>query len=273
MFVWRHFGDRWSFSYIDVVKCFDNSLTYSRKQADKSTSNLKLTCVKVYPRSAMLAVGDSKGIIRVFQVTHDRALLLATHELIKGLEISSKEDSIVEIFITSDEQYAIVAFESGLICCYDVKNSFNFIGHIERDAQRFCYSSQLQVQMAIIEDRKTSTTYGDLRNMSIHGTSMSAFNLTMRVISTISPNCVSVSQVDIKGSKLHNKTPLAQFIIDEGKIAGFDVHPSKDYILVTSTQGRIYVFRLDTGELRGTIPCPLHAKGCLIDPSGLYVII
>jgi hypothetical protein len=92
--------------------------------------------------------------------------------------------------------------------------------------------------MAIIEDRKTSTTYGDIRNMSImNGTSMlngSAFNLTMRVISTISPNCVSVSQVDIKGSKLH-KTPLAQFIIDEGKIAGFDVHPSKDYILVTST--------------------------------------
>jgi WD40 repeat protein len=216
----------------------------------------------------MLAVGDSKGIIRVFQVTHDRALLLATHEL---LEISSKEDSIVEIFITSDEQYAIVAFESGLICCYDVKNSFNFIGHIERDAQRFCYSSQLQVQMAIIEDRKTSATYGDMSIMK--GTSRSAFNLTMRVISTISPNCVSVSQVDIKGSKLHNKTPLAQFIIDEGKIAGFDVHPSKDYILVTSNQGRIYVFRLDTGELRGTITCPLHAKGCLIDPSGLYVII
>ena len=69
--------------------------------------------------------------------------------------------------------------------------------------------------MAIIEDRKTSATYGDIRNMSLpgflNGTSMlngSAFNLTMRVISTISPNCVSVFQVDIKGSKLH-KTPLA----------------------------------------------------------------
>lgn len=23
IFVWKHFGDRWSFSYIDVVKCFD----------------------------------------------------------------------------------------------------------------------------------------------------------------------------------------------------------------------------------------------------------
>jgi hypothetical protein len=36
-------------------------------------------------------------------VTNDRALLLSTHELIKGLDISSKEDAIVEIYITSDE--------------------------------------------------------------------------------------------------------------------------------------------------------------------------
>jgi hypothetical protein len=71
--------------------------------------------------------------------------------------------------------------------------------------------------MRVIEDRRAATTYGDIRSM--HGawaggassTSMlngSAFNLSVRVISTISPNCVSVSQVDIKGSKL-NKTPLA----------------------------------------------------------------
>jgi hypothetical protein len=134
VFVWRHFGDRWSFSYIDVVKCFDNALTYSRKQADKSTQNLRLTCIKVYPKQPMVMVGDSKGVVRVFQVTHDRALLLSTHELIKGVDISSKDDAIVEIFITSDECYGIIAYESGLICCYDLKNSFNFVGHIERDA-------------------------------------------------------------------------------------------------------------------------------------------
>ena len=54
-------------------------------------------------------------------------------------------------------------------------------------------------------------------------------------------------------------TPLAQFFIDEGRIAGFEIHPSKDYILITSSRGKIYVFRIDTGELRGTIDVPLHA--------------
>ena len=23
VFLWKHFGDRWQFSYIDIVKCFD----------------------------------------------------------------------------------------------------------------------------------------------------------------------------------------------------------------------------------------------------------
>lgn len=51
------------------------------------------------------------------------------------------------------------------------------------------------------------------------------------------------------------------------------MHPSKDYILVTSNKGRIYIFRIDTGELRGTIKIPMNSSGCLIDPSGLYVLI
>ena len=62
-------------------------------------------------------------------------------------------------------------------------------------------------------------------------------------------------------------------MISDGKVTGFDLHPSNDYLLVTSSKGRIYVFRIDTGELRGTIRTPLNASGCQIDPSGLYVIV
>ena len=51
------------------------------------------------------------------------------------------------------------------------------------------------------------------------------------------------------------------------------MHPSGDYLLVTSSKGRIYVFRIDTGELRGTIRIPLNSCGCQCDASGLYVII
>ena len=78
--------------------------------------------------------------------------------------------------------------------------------------------------------------------------------------------------VEVKDNRMH-MSPLSQFFINEGKVAGFDYHPSKDYVLVTSSKGKIYLFRIDTGELRGTINVPLHAQGCLIDPSGLYVVI
>lgn len=93
-----------------------------------------------------------------------------------------------------------------------------------------------------------------------------------RLVSSQTPNSIRLQQVEVKGNKLI-KTPLVQYVIDEGKIAGFDVHPSNDYLLVTSTKGRIYVYRIDTGELRGTIKIPNHAKGCNIDPSGLYVLV
>lgn len=69
------------------------------------------------------------------------------------------------------------------------------------------------------------------------------------------------------------KSQLFQYFVWEGRITGFDIHPSKDYILITTNRGKIYVYRIDTGELRGTIDVPLHAKGCLIDPSGLYVVL
>ena len=100
-----------------------------------------------------------------------------------------------------------------------MKNSFNLIGHIERDAQRFCYSNQLQIQLKVIEDKKSATQYGDLINSSSfdsysnganvsHSLKVPAFQSSFRVVSTTSPNCVSVTQIDIRGSKLH-KTPLA----------------------------------------------------------------
>ena len=75
------------------------------------------------------------------------------------------------------------------------------------------------------------------------------------------PNQIQMQLVDVKGSKL-NKSTLCKYIVSDGKITGYDVHPSGDYLLVTSSKGRIYVFRLDTGELRGTIKIPLNASGC-----------
>jgi len=69
------------------------------------------------------------------------------------------------------------------------------------------------------------------------------------------------------------KTPILQFVIEEGRITAFDMHPSGDYLLLSSSKGKVYLFRVDTGELRGTIVVPPHAGSLTVDPSGLYFLI
>lgn len=66
---------------------------------------------------------------------------------------------------------------------------------------------------------------------------------------------------------------MVQYVIEEGRITGFDVHASGAYVVVTGNKGKAYIFRIETGELRGTIKLPLHAKGCCVDPSGLYFVV
>ena len=111
-------------------------------------------------------------------------------------------------------------------------------------------------------------SYGNvMQNSNIMG----AHGTSLKVLSLVSPNQVSLQLIDIKGSRLA-RSKLNQFVISEGKVTGFDIHPSNDYLLVTSSKGRIYVYRIDTGELRGTVKVPLNSSDCLVDPSGLYVL-
>jgi len=92
------------------------------------------------------------------------------------------------------------------------------------------------------------------------------------VFSVTAPNCLRVQLVDVKDGRM-TKSQLVQYFIAEGRISGFDLHPSKDYVIVTSNRGKVYVYRVETGELRGTINGPYNAQGCLVDPSGLYVVV
>ena len=66
VFIWRHFGNRWQQTYIDVAKCFNDALSYQRKNCDKSTKPLSLTALKMFPRRQNLAVADNRGTLRIF---------------------------------------------------------------------------------------------------------------------------------------------------------------------------------------------------------------
>lgn len=90
---WKHYGDRWAFSYIDVAKCFDQCLSFQRKQCDRSTAEMKLTALCLYPRSNNLVVADSKRYVRVFQLMNNTAHLLSTHKLQRPQDLNMTETS------------------------------------------------------------------------------------------------------------------------------------------------------------------------------------
>lgn len=59
--------------------------------------------------------------------------------------------------------------------------------------------------------------------------------------------------------------------IIEGKCIKFCVHSSNDYLLVLSSSGYVFLFKVMTGELRGKIKVLGNTCTFDIDPSGLYL--
>jgi len=120
---------------------------------------MQLTSLCLYPRSNNVVVADSKGFIRIFQLVNENAHLIATHRLPRSQEIKAEralnirhnpaasrvgnsqdfeDDHIKQIYITSNENTAVITFNSGLISLYDVKNGYSYIGDaVDSEFQRF----------------------------------------------------------------------------------------------------------------------------------------
>ncbi len=61
------------------------------------------------------------------------------------------------------------------------------------------------------------------------------------------------------------------FEIPEGAISDFAVHPSEEFVCITSSIGSIYLYHLVTGKLCTVIQCDHHCVSVKFDPSVLYL--
>lgn len=86
-------------------------------------------------------------------------------------------------------------------------------------------------------------------------------------------NAHSVRQHQIeKGNGVLSALALNMFTV-EGLVFGFDMHPSKDYVLVLSSYGLVYIFKMQTTEIRARISVPPFSRILKVDKSGLYFAI
>lgn len=90
-----------------------------------------------------------------------------------------------------------------------------------------------------------------------------------RIVSLHSPCSLRLQAFDAE-----YRTKLFQCSYElDGVVAGFEIHPSNEYLIAISDQGFFYIFKLETGELRGKVPIMSDPLGIAIDPSGLYLAV
>jgi hypothetical protein len=64
------------------------------------------------------------------------------------------------MFMSENEQIAIVTYDSGLICAYDVKTSFNWIGVIENSSTLAGMHEQKSIVLEKTSGSQLNTTDG-----------------------------------------------------------------------------------------------------------------
>ena len=69
-----------------------------------------------------------------------------------GIDEDFNNDQIKEIYITQNEQTAVITFESGMISLYDTKNGYTWIGDaVDQEYSKFNTGGILAIQTKVIE--------------------------------------------------------------------------------------------------------------------------
>ena len=289
--IWKHFGDRWNFSYIDIANTLDNSLLYYRaytanvRPGYKSTPSQKfvITAMCLHPKLNYLLCGCSSGSLRLFH--------LGNGELLSHADISSIK--IVDVAYSPSGTYILVVHDSGLINLYDARANFTFalqienhLGNVQDKSSKYYNkmgrivkdSSGMNSELVVNQTQFQSAGSLSMTHMTQNYPTSTKQPATqaessMWVITTHNMTSMRLTNVYKGESNRLEKNCMLTYSISEGRISGAEVHPSSLYLVIFSDAGYMYVFRMQTGELRGKIRVPKMCWGCAIDPSGLYVAL
>ncbi len=253
LYLWQHSGDRWSFTYFDIPMLIDRSLRHYRLASSShpateedpvgAHSELKLTALAAHPKQPYVACGSNRGAVWVLDVASGRLLssfsVLQIEEPLKANAASDKLSKLyyIGVILTKDpaSRSTFASGDSPL----NLSHSMSRAGFLH---------DPFPAKLLQLEEP-------------------AFYALCTHNIST-----VRMYKIYVRDGKFI-KDVLVDLPVDEGKIAGFDIHPSREYATVLSDAGTIYVYHVHLAQLRGRVSVAKHAWGCRIDPSGLYVTV
>jgi len=313
LYFWTHSGDRWSFTCFDFPMIIDSSLRHyrfcrddpaipnleiskriksprnSRENTDilspKSESSispmknmlksLQLTAIAIHPKHSYVACGSSQGSIWFI-------------DLSKGVLLNHSKPSILRIADMSfspSGNFMAVTYCNGLVNLYDIRSNFEFLLQLEEPIKANAKTDKLSKLYhigAVLSDDPQSMTLknsADLLNLSKSGLYPAT---NAKGIQVAEPAFYALTSHNFSTVRVHKiytkfgkfiKDVLVDLQLEEGKIAGFDIHPSKEYAILLSDAGYLYIFHIHLAQLRGKLKIPIGGWGCKVDPSGLYVAI
>lgn len=272
VFLWQHSGDRWSFTYFDIPQLIDPALRHYRlagssespagvrgAAVQKSVSALdsakkhplSLTALAVDPRHDRFICGSNKGSIWMFD----------TQLSSLQMHIDLSAFRITEIAFSPTGEFIAVCYCTGLINLYQVAPSFDFALQLEQPLKSSAPPHTLYKSLCI-----------RISLFSVKPNPAEEDGEAFLALSTHNFATVRLHRVFGRAGRMGHDV-LMEFSIDEGKIAGFDVHPSHEYVILLSDAGYFYIFHMHLGQLRGKVQIPTSARECKVDPSGLYLFL
>jgi len=268
--LWSHSGDRWSFSSFDIPMLIDPSLRHYRFCSEVSTipggssKNLQLTSLAIHPKHLYAVCGSAQGSLWFLD--------LSNNKLLNYIKPSSFR--IIEMSFSPSGNFLAIAYSNGSIMMYDVRANFELLLELESPVKTNSKCENLHklyyIGVVLFQEPSSSALESTIISSKMPSSYIS--EPAFYSISSHNFSVVRVQKIYVKAGKLI-KDLLVDLLLDEGKIAGFDVHPSREYAFLLNDVGYLYIYQLHLAQLRGKIRVLPNAWGCKIDPSGLYVAI
>jgi len=242
LYHFKHTGDRWTFKYLDIPRLIDASLRYYRLDQAYSKKGFSLTAIAISAKYNQVVCGTSNGSLWIFDASIGNLIL---HRNLSTFKISS-------IAFNDTETHIAISYTTGLI------NLYQYFGNIELVIQLENPISTGGMYSKIILSTDVSTVdFSPLLHQSF--VSYTTHNFTT----------IQLQKITIRSAKAI-KSSLNYYPIEEGKITGFDLHPSKEYVVIVSDVGYIYIYHY-LSQLKGKVRTGPSPNCCQVDSSGLYI--
>lgn len=218
LYVWRYVGKGWNMQAMDV-----------------SAGKGDITALAVHPSHRLLAVGFSKGCIKLFQ-TGDKP---------KFSQLVQFDNTAVKVLAYSHcGQFLSVLHESG--ACFVLNSKQEVVAELEHTRSR------PNLLLALHQNYSSHGLH------LLAGTCKEDYLVNLQIFKCMKDQ---IEKLDEKAMEI------------EGNCTGLAFHPSGNYLICASDAGGIYLFSVENGDTVGVILTERNVRGCFVDPSGLYVAV